>query len=666
MLRGDLQAIVAKALRKEPQSRYRTVAEFGDDLRRYLDGEPVLAVEGARTYRLRKFVAQHRLPVGLAAVAFLCLLTALIGMTWLGYKLRLQAERADQQSRTAVATRDFLLDLFKAASPERTLGKVPDAVELVDIGARRAENWLDAPPELQAQLLGTLGNVYVNLGEYDTALTILDKARGIAMKTYGSDAVSTMQLDLDIANAIYLNRTNSDQARTLLERIIAAQRRLPPEQRTLLVRALRALGSLEYRSDRDEQAEALLREALGLARAQGETRPRELVATLAALAGVMEKHGQLVNAEMYVREALTIATSILPWDDPERALLQGQLADDLSVMGKVAEAESLLRDNVERQKRVVGETHPQYIAQLGALGRVLLLEQKLEEAERVLMRALVLGERADKQSHVFAYNLQLLANLKNLQSEPQDALPYAEHAHAIFVAKYGEDNAYAFSAAVSLIDVQLDYGAYAQAETEARNILVRAENLNIPAVIPLASIRLGQALRRVGRPTEAIPFLRRAINDLNASKGERNFTSLAAILELSKAERDAGHHDLAREQAKTVLGFAPSSLPTDDSRVLQAHAVLAQLDYLQQRCNESALDDLEALKKQLERKTPNARVEITGTALMAGLCRRQVQGHPIAASQDDSSIRTYAHEILQTPTADPFYRKLAARELGAN
>ena len=62
-LRGDLDTILLKALAKAPTQRYSTVAALGEDLERHLDGQPVHAQAPSTWYRLRKFVARHRLPV---------------------------------------------------------------------------------------------------------------------------------------------------------------------------------------------------------------------------------------------------------------------------------------------------------------------------------------------------------------------------------------------------------------------------------------------------------------------------------------------------------------------------------------------------------------------------------------------------------------------------
>ena len=664
LLRGDLHHIAAKALRKEPETRYRTVTELSDDIRRYLTNAPVLAVEGARTYRLRKFVGRHRLAVSLAGTALLSLLIALIGMIWLTHQLRMRTNEVEQQSRSVAATRDFLLDMFKYASPERAHGKNLSAIELVDIGTRHAETELDAQPELKADLLGTLGAIYGDLGQYNSALTTLRKAREIAAKTFGETSLATMRLDLDIVNIANVKYENYDQSRSLLDRIIISQRQLPPTQRTLLIKALILLGQLEFGRDDLVQSKEALREAIDLARSQGDLGQHQLAEALLSMSMVATSSRQPEGVPL-LREAIAIYTRILPPDAPEIANSKAVLAANLIVIGQPFEAETLLRDGLDTQKRILGEEHPLYIERQVTLGMALLLEWKFDEAERLLSQALTANEHRDGNSYYVAYILRSLATLKILQSQTTAARPYAERAYAIFKAKYGADNVQTLDAALVLAHVQLSDGEYEKAETATRDILEHVRRLGNRILISKASAQLGEILRMEERPAEAISYLRQAIDDLNSGIGEKNIVLLSRQINLSEAERDVGEWELAREHAQAAAEFTLAGLPAHDLRLLMAHATVAQLDYLQGRCSYSSLSDLEAFWKQLERDTPGATGEIAGAGLMVGLCRRQLQGRTDGDPGNDAFIRTYIHKVLQTTPIDPFYRKVATGKLGS-
>ena len=83
-LRGDLETIVAKAVKRDPAERYASVVAMDDDLRRYLEHAPIGARADTLAYRAGKFVRRHRLPVALAGALVAALAAGLVGTLWQG------------------------------------------------------------------------------------------------------------------------------------------------------------------------------------------------------------------------------------------------------------------------------------------------------------------------------------------------------------------------------------------------------------------------------------------------------------------------------------------------------------------------------------------------------------------------------------------------------
>jgi len=98
-LRGDLEAIVARCLAKDPARRYETAHALAQDLRRHLEGEPVHARPGGFGYRLQKWVGRHRLAVVAGGVAAGALLVALVLSTW-AWRREALARVAEQRQRS--------------------------------------------------------------------------------------------------------------------------------------------------------------------------------------------------------------------------------------------------------------------------------------------------------------------------------------------------------------------------------------------------------------------------------------------------------------------------------------------------------------------------------------------------------------------------------------
>lgn len=161
-LANDLDAIVLKAMSKEPGQRYGSIEAFRLDLKRWLEGEPVQAKPPTTAYWLRKFVARNRLGVGLGAGA----LVSLIAVTAIAVVLGLHAR---EESARAVAARDFLIDIFRQADPDLSHGADITAKQLLDQGKKIILGTLKSQPLLQAELLRGISDAQFGMAEYHKA-----------------------------------------------------------------------------------------------------------------------------------------------------------------------------------------------------------------------------------------------------------------------------------------------------------------------------------------------------------------------------------------------------------------------------------------------------------------------------------------------------------------
>ncbi|MCP4654609.1 MAG: tetratricopeptide repeat protein, partial [bacterium] len=205
-LAGDVDAIVLKALRKEPRHRYASVEQLAEDVRRHLEGLPVLARRGTWTYRARKFVRRRRWGIAAALVVVGLSLTS----TVLWRRAEHEHIRADRERAEAVRERtraervsEFLQDLFKSANPDAAQGGTLTVREILDQGRDRLATGLEDEPELRAELAGTLGDVYRNLGLYDEALELLEDSLRIRRRRH-PEGHPDLVVDLnDLASVYY-------------------------------------------------------------------------------------------------------------------------------------------------------------------------------------------------------------------------------------------------------------------------------------------------------------------------------------------------------------------------------------------------------------------------------------------------------------------------------
>ncbi len=158
-MRGDLDNIVAKALKKRPPSAIRRSAAFADDLQRYLDHEPVSARADSLAYRATKFVRRYRLAVGAASVTLLALLAGVIGTTWQAWEARNQRDRALAEIRYSRVNHEVLMslldDALRSGASERWREMLDRAREQLHV---RYEN----DPMSQARVLLMLAGRYAD------------------------------------------------------------------------------------------------------------------------------------------------------------------------------------------------------------------------------------------------------------------------------------------------------------------------------------------------------------------------------------------------------------------------------------------------------------------------------------------------------------------------
>jgi serine/threonine protein kinase len=204
-LKGDLESILLKALRKDPLERYGTVEQFADDLRAFLESRTVRARSGNRWYRARKFVRRYRVPVSVAALTIASLSAGL----FVANRQRVIAERRFSQLRQLA--HQVIFDLSNA------IGGLPNAIETQNklvAAATQYLSGLDADTAHDKQLSLEIATSYIqlarvqgvpawnNLGRYAEAADCLRKAEAILEPVLASDPHNREAL-YDSANAAH-------------------------------------------------------------------------------------------------------------------------------------------------------------------------------------------------------------------------------------------------------------------------------------------------------------------------------------------------------------------------------------------------------------------------------------------------------------------------------
>ncbi|MGA9465355.1 MAG: tetratricopeptide repeat protein [Terracidiphilus sp.] len=217
-LRGDLDTILANALKKKPAERYPSVDAFGDDLRRYLRHEPISARPDTVSYRLRKYVRRHR--VGVVVASALVVLLAAFSATQAIELRRITRER-DRADRIA----DFMTGIFKVSDPNESVGQAVTARQILDKAAEEINSNLSKDAELRAQMLHVMGRAYLNLGLFSRAESLFEKGVQASKSFRGEDNRETMKTEHDLAWAVF-QQGRVGEATNIERRLLDRQRRI--------------------------------------------------------------------------------------------------------------------------------------------------------------------------------------------------------------------------------------------------------------------------------------------------------------------------------------------------------------------------------------------------------------------------------------------------------
>lgn len=322
-LQGELDAIVLMALRKAAAERYDSADSMAQDLQRWLDGRPVLAHPDSAGYRLWKWLRRHRTASAAGALALLAMIAGTGVALWQADLARAQARRAEAEAANARreaervrAVQGFLIDLFNEAGPARAQGRELTARDLLDRGQRELSSRLASEPESSAAVRAALIDIFLKLGDEQSALPLAEAQVAQVEKLYGPASVERgMALyQLGIAQARHGRYepalAHLQQAQSVLAPFAAAQADAWFNLPSVVANVLNNLG-------RSAEAVAVLTEALPRIEAHHGANAWPVIEARVLLA-------QLYVAEGRQREAVALCRAIEPALDlqgPERGTL---------------------------------------------------------------------------------------------------------------------------------------------------------------------------------------------------------------------------------------------------------------------------------------------------------------------------------------------------------
>jgi eukaryotic-like serine/threonine-protein kinase len=557
LLRGDLDTIVVKALKKEPSERYPSVTAMADDLRRHLKNEPISARPDTLAYRAVKFARRNRMALALATLTIVATAAGIVGTLVQARTARAQRDFAFQQLLRSQEHDAFLEFLLSDAAPS---GKPFTANELLARGERVMERQHSADPSRRADLMIWIGADYLAQDQSGSARRVLEQAYALtrslsdpsiraAASCRLADALS-VDVDLPRAESLFQEglRELTDDPRFALDRVnclrtgsvVAKQRGDTQEGIARALAARRVLRASPFATDEEEMGTSL-----DVADAYSDAgQDREAISEFEHSANLLSALGR--------NETETAVVLFSNW------------GLELDQVGRPLEAENIYRRVIEinRDNQTEDAVFPTVLINYARILREL---NRLDEASDYAERGYA---KAQRVGHELSVNQALLERAR------------------IYLA--GHELARA-SAMLTEVDPRLrqslPQGHYAFASLAAERAMIASESGDVPAALQLVNQAVGiveAAIQSGGEGAFYLPALltRRSAIELQARQADPAVADATRAARLQSAAQPGtfssklGYAYLALGRALQAQGKSEEAHPAFRSAVQHLQATL--------------------------------------------------------------------------------------------
>ncbi len=399
-LRGDLEHITLRALRKEEDRRYSSAGRLGEDLRRYLDGMPVTAHLDSLGYRVTRFVGRHRIGVAVAVLVLLGLIATSLFTTF-------QSRRFERERDRSAVLAQTMIDLVEGSLPGEAQGDSISVTDFIERMERKIDE-LESQPTEQVSLLRVLGRIYRSRGRPQEGLAVFERELEVWIALGREDDEGAVELLFEIARATHQagNAELAEQRyrhtlQRFKERFGATDRRvllpmndltqfLPPAEALVHVEGL--LELLRKRQRPDEKSSEI-----------------DVASALNRLGIAYRTLGQRAAAQRHFADAVEIVSRHLEPKRPIMLTLRNNLAStlDLNPETQLDTLQQVLEDRISVQgedSRAVALTRMTLASKLVLHGRSEQAVAHFDRAEVVLRGAVQsddssLGQLAAQRAH---------------------------------------------------------------------------------------------------------------------------------------------------------------------------------------------------------------------------------------------------------------------------
>ncbi|HLR77217.1 MAG TPA: serine/threonine-protein kinase [Balneolaceae bacterium] len=391
-LEKDLEAITLKALEKKVSERYRSVAELADDLENYRSDRPIEARRGNKLHIIKKFVKRHKK----ALTIFVLFITAILTLSiYYTQQINKQKKQAIYAAEKATTVSDLLKNTLRKASPYGRNSEDISFETILSKGSDEIQTSLESKPLLKAEMMGFIAELYINLGQYEKAKSLLNNSLKIQNK---AEPESYKQEVLNLSRLAYLlfRQGKVDSSISIYQNAKAILLKTNPPDDELTISLYNHMAMAYGEKSKPEKGLSLIEKALQIVPKDNLSLKAKLIDNQAML---YQNMGYYSKAIKLFNENIILLQQISKSQTPELASAYNNLAFTYQRQGNIQMADSLHNIALKIRRELLPPNHPHIASSLIRYGLVKVRQGKLKEAEKMLIEGKQILEKILPQNH---------------------------------------------------------------------------------------------------------------------------------------------------------------------------------------------------------------------------------------------------------------------------
>ena len=454
----DLEALLLKALDRNPNRRYSSAAGLTEDIDNYLTGAPLIAGPQSRVYELKKFVRRNRVLVAGIATVLAVLVAGIVASTV--FAIKANYARAEAQ-----AVSDFLrYSVLQSLDPFWVGGRQITIRSILDAASSDLEEKFTGTPLAEADIRNTLGYAYWSLGLYKQSESHHTRGLELGRAHLGSQHPTTLEWMQNLGWA-YFYQSRYDEAEELFREALEGMQRVLGEEDQRTLYSMWSLACVYLVQGRFHESNQLsIKSMQTFCRHWGEeNRDAPSYVNVVALGCLIQ--GRYEEAERLLTKALEISRRLRGEKDWYTLTLRYRFGELCWDLGRYDEAEQHLLEVLNGRRDAWGQEHPETLWTKTSLGWLYHSQDRYEEAEDLLCTTLETARQMLSDDHLLSlHTMHGLSTLYLTQERYDEAKPLLEKALEIGRNLLGKENWYILKITNSFAKMCTAQGRYEEAE----------------------------------------------------------------------------------------------------------------------------------------------------------------------------------------------------------